>query len=337
MTESILLYTNTCDPESDAVAAALTAMGHTPMRLNTDEVLADTSLRYRFDGTTWRGGLTWHTDGREIGVDTISAVWVRRPHRYDLPTDLPPHQRAFARNEFDHALGGFFLGLTDTFWVSHPTRLRAAGWKTEQLQRAAAMGFTVPRTLVTTDPAAVSDFYDQCHGSMVYKSMVGSAGMQTDDPDAIGPELANHHLLTRRIGPAELRNLTRVRLAPCMFQEYVEKRHELRVTVIGDEVFAARIDSQAREETKVDWRHPGVPIRYAAEKLADETAARCVDFVRSYGLEYGAVDLIVTPEDDVVFLENNPSGNFLAIERAVPALRMTEALASLLVRGGGRG
>jgi hypothetical protein len=55
--------------------------------------------------------------------------------------------------------------------------------------------------------------------------------------------------------------------------------------------------------------------------------------VRSYGLNYGAIDLIVTPRGEHVFLENNPVGQFLFIEELVPELDMTGALAMCLVEG----
>jgi hypothetical protein len=45
-----------------------------------------------------------------------------------------------------------------------------------------------------------------------------------------------------------------------VFQGYVEKRYEYRVTVVGREAFACRIDSQAAGgETAVDWRNYDIP------------------------------------------------------------------------------
>jgi hypothetical protein len=40
-----------------------------------------------------------------------------------------------------------------------------------------------------------------------------------------------------------------------------------------------------------------------------------------------------TPDGRYVFLESNPNGQFMWIEHRVPELRMTEALASCLIRG----
>jgi hypothetical protein len=45
------------------------------------------------------------------------------------------------------------------------------------------------------------------------------------------------------------------------------------------------------------------------------------------------MDLILTPDDRFVFLENNPNGQFLFVEQKIPELKMSEALASCLIRG----
>ena len=125
-------------------------------------------------------------------------------------------------------------------------------------------------------------------------------------------------------------------LSPGLFHEYIEKDVELRVTVIGDDVFVAEIHSQDREATSVDWRdwdNGGLEIRYSKGALPDEVQDRCVRLVRSYGLNFSTMDIVRTPDGRHVFLENNPNGNFMWIEKLVPELRMTSALAACLARG----
>ena len=61
----------------------------------------------------------------------------------------------------------------------------------------------------------------------------------------------------RRAHPSDaeamaLAHLDSIRSAHCQFQEYIAKQVELRVTVIGDEVFAAAIHSQDRPETSLE-------------------------------------------------------------------------------------
>ncbi len=48
--------------------------------------------------------------------------------------------------------------------------------------------------------------------------------------------------------------LDSVRVAPTIFQPYIDKEAELRCVVIGEKIFSARINSQVNEDTRKDWR-----------------------------------------------------------------------------------
>jgi hypothetical protein len=54
--------------------------------------------------------------------------------------------------------------------------------------------------------------------------------------------------------------------------------------------------------------------------------------MRRLGLVYGAIDLRLTPEGRYVFLEINPSGQFLYVEHAT-GQPITAALAKALIEG----
>ncbi|MFB9622714.1 MvdC/MvdD family ATP grasp protein [Nonomuraea helvata] len=330
----ILIFTNTMDPHADVVIKKLVGWGHEPVRLNSDHLpdtaVISTALRCR----NWTGGFRLST-GRIADLERVRSVWLRRPHPYGVSAELSPLERAFANAELEQTMGGLLASL-DCYWMSRPGDVRAASWKPEQLRRAAGMGFEVPRTLITTDPEAVRAFHAECGGRSIFKSMAGPAALASVElaaEAATGPPLSLE-MPTTLLGEAELAALEAVRLTPCLFQEYVDKDRELRVTVIGDEVFAAEILSQERPETAVDLRHYEVDVPYRLHRLPDEVAARCLEFVHSYGLAFGALDLILTPDGRHVFLENNPVGQFMYVEERVPELRMTDALASCLINTG---
>jgi glutathione synthase/RimK-type ligase-like ATP-grasp enzyme len=124
-----------------------------------------------------------------------------------------------------------------------------------------------------------------------------------------------------------------VRHIPCLFQEYIPKAVELRVTIIGDEIFVAEIDSQSQAETAIDWRDYSVPMRMKRGSLPDDIVSKCFALVRGFGLNFSALDFIVTPEGEYVFLESNPNGQFLFVEQWVPELKMVDALLGCLMHG----
>ncbi len=105
-----------------------------------------------------------------------------------------------------------------------------------------------------------------------------------------------------------------VRLAPVIFQEYIPATADLRVIAIGEQLFAAAA-STADSEYKVDVRL-NLHVRYQAHELPADLSTKLLKFMRQLGLEYGAIDLRLTPEGEYVFFEINPAGQFLYIEQA---------------------
>jgi glutathione synthase/RimK-type ligase-like ATP-grasp enzyme len=121
---------------------------------------------------------------------------------------------------------------------------------------------------------------------------------------------------------------------PVCIQEAVPKRIEVRATVVGDQVFPIAIDSQARPETRHDARKGPLAEtagHYAAAELPPEVAQQCLGLVQHFGLDYGAIDLILTPDGEYVFLELNTTGAWVWAEK-ITGLPITDALADLIVR-----
>jgi len=325
----ILIVTNSGDLHADVVAARIASVHAAPFRLNLDDYPAGYEVDLNFAGGRWRGSLCHTPSGDALPLDGIGAVWMRKKAPFRYPSGpLTGQEKAHADAETGHILLGLLRAL-DCYWMSHPDALRGALWKPEQMQRAARMGFEVPASLIANRRADVEAFREAAADGIVFKAL-SSAALAGDE---VAPEERIAGTLpTTRITTEHDDALDAVAEQPCFFQHYVPKRHELRVTVIGDALFAARIHSQDDPRTATDWRDMAAAIRYEAAALPAEVARRCLDFVHSYGLTFGALDLIVTPQGDYVFLENNPVGQFLFVEQLVPELDMTGALAECLTR-----
>jgi len=327
MNKRVLIVTNSGDLHADRIASLLAAKGAPPLRINLDAFPRDYQLCQLIEDGQRTNRLRLLPEGPWIDLDDIGAVWMRKSAEFAyLSADLAPQERAYAKLETDQALFSVLYTL-DCYWMSHPLALRGALWKGEQLERARQMGFRVPASIVTNSPDEVRRFRERIGGPVIFKAM-STPTLAADDVEA-GQRIAGA-LSTTLVDDAMLDDLDAVRELSCHFQEYIPKRHELRVTVVGRRAFAARIHSQDDPRTAVDSRDMSAPIRYEACTLAPELEGRCVEFVRSYGLEYGAIDLIVTSDEEIVFLENNPAGQFLYVQELVPELRILEALADTL-------
>lgn len=245
MTDQRLIVLLTCreDETSDRLEALLQARCVPVLRLDTGDFPSCVTLDAYFSGGSWRECLI--QNGQFYSLETIRSILYRRPMHYRISNELLPTHQDFCEHEAAHSFGGLLRSL-NCFWISHPDALRAAGYKPRQLHEAAQVGFTVPRTLLTNNPVAVRSFFEACQGEVIYKPLhFGFIPVSLEEYDSI---------YTSRLTQEHLAELERVRFTAHLFQEYIPKRLELRVTIIGQTIFTVGIHSQHSERTRVDWR-----------------------------------------------------------------------------------
>jgi len=240
----ILLVTNKQDFAADRVVRELDRRRAVFARLNTEDFPTGIRCRYRLGSH----GLTAHLDlghGRQVVPEQLTAIWYRRPEPSDIDARIvDPVARRFARRESDAALRGFLMLSGGARWVNHPDRNRAAGHKLVQLAEAKDLGLRIPETLVTNDPDEAARF---CTG------LAGPTVVKTVGPAFIAPQ-GRSQVYTSQVLPEDLDFAADIGFAPLILQERIDKRLEVRVTVVGDRVLAAAIDSQASPVTRDDWR-----------------------------------------------------------------------------------
>jgi len=139
-------------------------------------------------------------------------------------------------------------------------------------------------------------------------------------------------VFTNPVKPEDLEDLSGLSLCPATFQELLPKSLEIRVTVVGHRVMSAAVDSQVSQRAVHDWRRDGVNMLqdwrpYQLPIEIEEKILRLMDY---FSLNYGAIDIILTPDNRHVFLELNPSGEFFWLERS-PGLPISDAIADVLL------
>jgi glutathione synthase/RimK-type ligase-like ATP-grasp enzyme len=191
-----------------------------------------------------------------------------------------------------------------------------------QQQAALRVGLTTPETLFTNSPTEIRDFLRH-RGQVVYKPL-GPTGWLSGESFW----LPYTTLVTEEV----LVEDDLLRLTPGIFQELVPKVHELRITVIGRRVLAAKVLSQETEKGKLDWRKSYDELRFEQTSVPQEVARQCVALLDELGLVFGCFDFIVTPSGEHVFLEVNEMGQFLFIERYC-GLPLLDAFTEFLLQG----
>jgi glutathione synthase/RimK-type ligase-like ATP-grasp enzyme len=306
-------------------------LGHSSFVL--DMHCKNTTVSLNVSSTSASGEIK--TAERAISLGEIDSIWWRLkpvlPAEYTGVFKDPAE--SFAIREWRSTLRSVTHFPKPHLCVNPLDRQDAISNKPLQLLLAQAVGFRVPSTAFSNDPNRVKALFLE-HDRVIYKAVSWFFIV----PEMAVPEMAMadasskvETIYTSEIDVSQISDDPEsVRLAPGQYQEYIDKKFELRVNIVGNDVFGTRINSQGAERTKLDWRHSQLEDMYEPFILDSAVRAKLLEFHRRAGLVIAAYDLIVTPSEETVFLECNPAGQWLWIEERL-AQPISRSLARALV------
>jgi glutathione synthase/RimK-type ligase-like ATP-grasp enzyme len=253
-----------------------------------------TAIRRGVGGVELSG--TLRMPDRYIDLTAVFGVYVRpvdpelMPELSGRAPDAP--DLVHARRVHD-ALAGFTEAAPRLTGCRVANRLSAMASNTSKPYQAQAVvrhGFATPETLISDDPDEVLAFVDT-YREVIYKSSSGVRSVVTSFDPTTDPQ-----------------RLHRVRWCPVQFQERINGP-DVRVHVVGGEVFAAMVDSGA-----VDYRYArmqvGADARLTPYRLTDDVAERCVGLAADLDLPFAGIDLKFATDGRVICFEVNPSPGF---------------------------
>lgn len=320
----ILVLTEPRDFHAFAVAEALARWGIEPL------LWFGTDFPTRQRASVWAGDADFRLEIRGPGIEIryrpFRLVWNRRPTLPVLAEDLHPADRESADRDCQHfAWSLWHLVAPGAAWVNPLSPIHSAVLKPLQLQLAREVGLEIPPSLCSNDPQRIREFLRAHVGNAIYKTFY-QGSWQTDEGIAA--------VFTRGIAEEDLPEDDMVHASPGIFQARIPKAYELRVTFLGDQPIAARITSQD-ESGSVDWRRSVSSSTFAPTELPPDVVRKCRALMAKLGLVFAALDLIVTPDGRHVFLEANPTGQFLFVERRCPEIRILDAFCRFLLEHAG--
>ncbi len=285
----------------DRVARAVRRLGFEAIRFDTDTFPTRASLAIE----RTRAGLeaVLQLEDRSIRLSEVHAVWLRRLWAPAFPDALNELDRQACAAQAQVMVTDTLAHLTDTHWVNPLEASTRAESKVLQLKLAHRLGFELPDTTITNDAAWVERLRGR-QGALITKLLT---------PLSASMEGSARFFYTARV-PDELVGLS---LAPQIFQPLIEKAHELRVIVVGQEFFTASIDASGSAHARVDWRRlqKADGARWKKATLPNALMKKILRLMRGLGLVSGALDFIVTKQGRHVFLEVNPAGEWGWLER----------------------
>ncbi|MFI9753554.1 ATP-grasp ribosomal peptide maturase [Streptomyces collinus] len=301
---TVLILTCEEDVTADMVVVHLNATGVPVVRVDPADLTGGVALSGEFVHGRFRGHLS--AGGRLVSIGGLRSVWVRRP---GVPAARAAQPSAWLTEEAAQALYGMLRG-SDARWMNHPDAARRARHKPWQLRLAQRCGLPVPATLITTFPRAAREFAER-YPELVVKPV---SGAHPQDPPRAVP--------TSRVAPEA--DFSAVAFGPTLLQRRITKRADIRLTVVGERMLAARkatAEDADPDEVDVRFAAPGSPWRPV--DVPSCIARGVLSYLREAELAYGAFDFVEDSDGTWWFLECNQSGQFgfVEVETAQPIAR----------------
>lgn len=311
----IVIFSREDDRHALSVAEVLTRRHNEAVTIfDLSAYPADVRLSCRFSGSD--GSISFaDRSGRRIDFGAVRSFWWRRPQALRLDARIADTSvQYFALQESMSALYGM-LRCCPGLWVNDIEHDQNADYKPRQLAAVRRHGLLLADTLITNDPNEARAFFEQHDGEVVYKSF-NQRGLIWSP--------------TRRLAASDLPHLETLQCAPVIFQRYVEGTRDIRVTAIGDNLIATEFGLD--ETTAVDHRLALQTAPCGEHKLPREIEGKLIGLLRDLRLEYGSIDLRLTPDGDYYFFEINTAGEFLYLQDR-SGQPIAEAMAAHLAAG----
>ena len=309
MKDTILILTSFADKSVDSVAEYLEKMEKKFFRFDTETFPKEAELKL----TLKKGGLAGYIKiktGELIEIEKIKSCWYRGVMLPQKQDDIKDKYFRFIKEETKAALWSFYTNL-NVFWMNHPlfgSRLLEAN-KLFQMSTASKIGLKVSDTIITNNPEELLFFCRKHNGEIAVKMISGHVF-------SVAGSNKTFYIYTQKIKEKELIKRTEnIKLTPILAQEYINKKIELRVTIVNKKVFACAIYSQNSERTRNDWRRYDFEnVKHEKYNIPKEIEEKLLILMDIWKISFGAIDLILTQDDEYVFLEINPHGQWGWIE-----------------------
>jgi MvdD family ATP-grasp ribosomal peptide maturase len=321
---TVLIVTFSHDNESiPLVIKAIETMGKKAFRFDTDRFPTEVKVDL-YSGDKQAGIIT---DGeQQLELTEVSSVWYRRMrHGQKLPDSMDSQFREASLKECRLSIRGMIASLPG-FHLDPITNVDRTNHKQLQLQVARQLGLLIPGTLTSNNPEAVKQFAQEFKATGIVTKMLSQFAIYDENKQEMV-------VFTSPVTDEDLDNLEGLQFCPMTFQENIPKALELRITIVGKQIFTAAINSQQLEGATYDWRKEGRALhqQWQSYDLPQIIEKQLFELMKYFGLNYGAIDMIVTPDQHYIFLEINPVGEFFWLELYPPHFPISQAIAEILL------
>jgi glutathione synthase/RimK-type ligase-like ATP-grasp enzyme len=188
--------------------------------------------------------------------------------------------------------------------VNHPDFIDID--KLTQLKFAQECGLHIPETIITSSKETLLKF-NRKFNLIITKNIASSLTLYLEEKifKTYTSEIDNDFIKTL---PESF--------FPSLFQQYIEKEYELRIIYINERIFSCVLLDSRNKPTDIREATNNNEVEIYPYKLPVAIENRLREFMHKINLQIGSIDMIYNTEKKYVFLEVNPSGQFLGYSTA---------------------
>jgi ATP-GRASP peptide maturase of grasp-with-spasm system len=297
----ILIISESNDVTTSAVMEWLHASGQTVLRINECDRISHCTLSNsgvtisiaKLNGSSYTAPLTqftanWYRKGG-LNFNTWLEQQIETAHidRYikDELRIIADYMH-YLLTQGNH-LGSSFSSRLNKLFVNH---------------LANSVGLQTPAYIISSDTNALRRFL-HTHPQSITKAISENFYIRADDSFIIS--------YTEPVQEADL-GIYPLHIKPSLLQQRIEKKYELRIFYLNGKCYSAAIFSQGDDQTKVDFRkyNWSKPNRTVPFSLPPDIEKKIHRLMQQLHLNTGSIDMIVSKDNEYIFLEINPVGQF---------------------------
>lgn len=175
--------------------------------------------------------------------------------------------------------------------------------KLSVLHSAAKLDLIIPDTIITGERQQAL-LFSQKYQRVIHKGISESFNIKL-------PDNTQSYLHTIMLTSDDINKFPE-KFAPILLQECLDKKYELRIFYLHGKCYSSVIFSQNDPKTKIDLRNGNNkrPNRICPYRLPSNVANKIKKLMQRFDFNSGSIDMVITKNNNYVFLEINPVGQF---------------------------
>lgn len=270
------------------------------------------------------------SDGKRINIEDLTAIWYRKPGLWrperTVRSMLRRMDYRMKKAEITHVIEGVMeiAQHKGVYCFSDILNIIWAGNKLPQLLVAQQVGLKTPKFIISNQVQSIANFMNQnIKNGVIIKSLTGTVAYANTEMYCMTQQYKLNAFIKKYGKFTTIDHYLTI-------QEEIHKAFDVRVTVVGQKVFACRILSQENKLSKTDFRTVDpLTLKHEPVQLPFTIIKKLLKLCSYYNLKYAAIDLIEDKMGKYYFLEVNPNGQYLWVED-VAKLPISAAIAEHL-------